>query len=520
MENSKLKSLKIEEAKVLNSTDDLNEDEEYTGDLEISIAEFRKYSGDLFYNVFLIFSSNFSIEGENYFLSKFLEILKNAHLFYEQNQKNDEYLLIIEVVIFFVRNLIQAMNSDHHFEFITQFIKTILKSYSLNNEKILHSFILLIKEGTSIIPMDNENFCLIVQFLSNLIKNTNLSAIACEVLLSISKSISMPNVACFEFCYKIYEEKYDSLNVNTLLLFTESLSNLVGIFDKEINKLVLLNDQQVFEFFSLIIKPAIFRIKGNFTTMMNNQGENINNFKLEFLKSYGISNIIMKQSFRLTNDILENVFISFINETLPYTEALYKILCQDTNFIKEMNSIFFELIKNIGFRAVNYFDKFNEIYLSSYLSNSENIMSLEIIGVLYSNVIAYNNDKKQVVSKNFQFLGSRVLDNIMKNLNNRIQIELIDIFANFIIKITETINYLFIDKEFFDRLILIYLEALQKITEPSVNKNIVKLFYYILSFSTIFNREFIYPHFSNIIASFFKSLGRFEINISQQVIFC
>ena len=156
MENSKLKSLKIEEAKVLNSTDDLNEDEEYTGDLEISIAEFRKYSGDLFYNVFLIFSSNFSIEGENYFFSKFLEILKNAHLFYEQNQKNDEYLLIIEVVIFFVRNLIQAMNSDHHFEFITQFIKTILKSYSLNNEKILHSFILLIKEGTSIIPMDNE----------------------------------------------------------------------------------------------------------------------------------------------------------------------------------------------------------------------------------------------------------------------------------------------------------------------------------------------------------------------------
>ena len=44
---SKLKCLKIEEAKVQNSTN-LNEDDEYTGDLEISSAEFRKYSGDIF----------------------------------------------------------------------------------------------------------------------------------------------------------------------------------------------------------------------------------------------------------------------------------------------------------------------------------------------------------------------------------------------------------------------------------------------------------------------------------------
>ena len=278
--NSKLDSLKVEESKILNSTDDLNDEDEYKGDLEISCAEFRKFSGDLFYNVFVIFSSNFSDEGENYFFSKFLEVLGESNKIYEQNKDNQEYLLITEVIIFFVRNLVQAMHSENHYKFIIQFVKTVIKSNSLNNEKILHSFILLIKESTNIIPMEKETFLLIIQFLSNLINNTNLSSIACEVLLSISKNITIPNIECFYFCYKIYEEKYDSLTNNSLIELTESLCNLIGIIDKENNLLKQLNNEEVFEYFSLIMKPAIIKIRENCIRMMNNLIEDTNKIKL------------------------------------------------------------------------------------------------------------------------------------------------------------------------------------------------------------------------------------------------
>ena len=518
--NSKLNSLKIEETKSLNTAQDLNEEDEYTGELEISTAEFRKYSGDLFYNIFLIFSSNFAIEGENYFFSKFLKILEEAQLYNENNNNNstnnEEYLTVIEVIIFFARNLIEAMNSNHHFEFMTQFMKTIIKSNSISNEKILHSFILLLKEGTTIIPKDIENFSLIIQFLTNLIKKSNLSSIACEVLLSISENLTFPNIDCFNFCFTIFEEKYDFLSVNSLLQITESLCNIIGILDKDTNTIIQLKEEQVFELFSLIIKPSINRIKSTYNNIMNHTFEDINIVKLEFLKNYGIISTVLKRSFKLNSVVLENIFIFFMNETILYTEGIYKILAKESSFIKELNILFSEIIKNIGFNAINFFEKLNEIFVSSYLINSENYLSLEIVGCLYSEVIAYSNEKKQIVSKNFQFLGSKVLDDI-SNSNNRHQIEIVEIFANFIIKITETISYLCIDKEFFDRLILIYSEAIQRITDPKVNKAIVKLFNYIISFPSIFNRDFVFPHFGNILSALFKSIGHFENGISQEV---
>jgi len=515
--NSKLDSLKVEESKILNSTDDLNDEDEYKGDLEISCAEFRKFSGDLFYNVFVIFSSNFSDEGENYFFSKFMEVLGESNKIYEQNKDNQEYLLITEVVIFFVRNLVQAMHSENHYKFIIQFVKTVIKSNSLNNEKILHSFILLIKESTNIIPMEKETFLLIIQLLSNLINNTNLSSIACEVLLSISKNITLPNIECFYFCYKIYEEKYDSLTYISLVELTESLCNLVGIVDKENNLLKQLNNEEVFEYFSLIMKPAIFKIKENCIRIMNNQIEDSNKIKLDFLRSYGNINSILNKSFNLNINLMENCFVLFTNETILYTEAIYKIFPHDTNFIREMNNFFCDIIKNVQSKALSYFDKFNDIFITSYFTNYDNILSLEILGYLYSNVIAYSNEKKQIVSKNFQFLGSKILDNIVDNNNHKLRIELLDIFAHFIIRITETINYLFIDKQFIDRLINIYLEAIQTISEPNLNRTIVKLFYYIISFHSVFNSELISPHFVNIIATTFKSINHFETSISPDV---
>jgi hypothetical protein len=499
------------------TTDDLNDEEVYIGDMEISSAEFRKYSGDLFYNVFLIFSANFGIEGENYFFSKFLDVLKEANSLNQQN-KNEEYFLIVEVIIFFVRNLILAMNTDHHFTFIIQFMKTIMQGNSLTNEKILHSFILLIKEATNIIPIDMETFSLIIQFLSNLIYNTNLASIACEVLLSISKNLDCPNQECFKFCLKIFEEKQDSLSMESLLQFTESLCNIVAVVNKEIPNVKRLPDQEVFELFALVMKPSIIRIKSTYSQMMSNQFQEINKFNLNYLKSYGTINALLTKCFDYEVTVMENCFIVFTNETISFTEAIYKLLNKDTNFIREMNLIFLSIIKNMSVKAVGYFDKLNEIYASSYLSNSENLQSLEILGYLYSSVISYNNDKKQVVSKNFQFIGSRVLDNILSNPNNKSKIEHIETFANFVIRVTETINFLYIDKEFFDRMIQLYIEAIQKISEPSVNKTIIKLFCYLISFSSVFGPELVFPHFVSMIVTLFKCLKSFDTNICNEVL--
>jgi hypothetical protein len=290
--------------------------------------------------------------------------------------------------------------------------------------------------------------------------------------------------------------------------------------DKDNNSLKQLNSEEVFEYFSLIMKPAIVKIKENCIRLMNNQIEDSNKVKLDFLRSYGNLNCILNKSFNLNMNLMENCFVLFSNETILYSEAIYKMFPNDTNFIREMNNFFCDIFKNVQSKALNYFDKFNDIFVSCYFTNCDNILCLEILGYLYSNVIAYSNEKKQIVSKNFQFLGSRILDNIVDNNNYKLRIEVLDIFAQFTIRITETINYLYIDKQFIDRLINIYLEAIQTITEPNLNRTIVKLFYYIISFHSLFNSELVSPHFVNIISTTFKCINHFETSVSPDVYNC
>jgi hypothetical protein len=146
--------------------------------------------------------------------------------------------------------------------------------------------------------------------------------------------------------------------------------------------------------------------------------------------------------------------------------------------------------------------------LTAYFNNLENFPCLSVLKVLYSEVARSDKEKKDMISRNFFTLCDQISKNVFLMKKN--QIDLIDLFAQLIVKVLDTVDYLLINQEILANVISLFLEALKTISEPSMNKNVIRVLTRILSEEKIIPRELTMPRFSDMIYGVFSACDHYD----------
>ena len=509
MVKSKLKNLEYSNDKVFYSIDDIQDEEDiYNDEIEISIFEFRKCCGELYYNIFLIFAVNFDEEGQKYFfewLSKFFETLNIQNDSILMN-KND--LLLVEAIIHLVKSIIEAhcgLPSNN----LLNFIKFMINSKVLHSEKILESFLLLIHKAITYIGVEIETFQAVVNLMNQIIDVKTLEPVGCFILMSLADCLQVP-CQNFDVCLNIFNNKYQTVSAASLINLTEALCSMVGKKDNDDN--ILVNSQnQVSEFYKLLLSTVISKIKDAYSLMfINNCQVDLDQIKLEFLKNFGVANIVLKKSYLLNCNILEVVFDSFLAEVLSVLEYFYtkSFFCSDANFIKDISVFLVFSLTHLQDKTLKYFDKINEMMLTCYKENNNNIICIRILSILYCDVGSASNEKKLYISKNFCVLSNSIYENILKgNVLN--VMDLIIIFANFWAKAIEKLININFDIETIHKTIGMFADAIPSFVEKNLHKAIIKVLIYFISFNSLFPAEVVTPVFDKIVLAVFNNLEHF-----------
>jgi hypothetical protein len=508
----------IEDLELLRIDNDvtLKEDLDDNG---VSLADYRKSADDVFYNLFLILTYNFQDNGASYFFQWINSILSNLNINDDNISTDLSRLLVVEVTMVVVKSILDTLEiSNFDSSHITNFTRTILNSKILLNENMIINFLIFLDQANVFIAKDENLFKNIVTFLINISKIKFLENISYYILLESTDYLTSPQIDSFSFVYNYYQENYDNFSPQSTTYICESLANMIGVLDKNLKTIVNLTESDIINYFGFILNPATERIKKAYEYLLiNNLDKNLNIFqiaesdynkiKIEFLKNYNVHYSILKKSYFFTKNILKGIFIIHIEGTLEITDSLFKIFVKDSNVITQLCKTYIKSIHHLGEEVVEYFGRLNEIMLNAYFNNLENMSCLSVLKFLYSDVAKGSTDKKAYISENFMNLCDVLNKNVYSMKKN--QVELISLYSQFIIKILETVDYIRINKEVFENMLNLFIDAIKTIAEPNLNKDIMRTLSRILSDKKL-PREAISGKFQDIIYAVFSSCDHYE----------
>jgi len=97
---------------------------------------------------------------------------------------------------------------------------------------------------------------------------------------------------------------------------------MVGKKDNQEN---IIGHKQVCEFYLLLLNTIMTKIKETYGYMFDNNSKvDIELVKSEFLKNFGVVNILMKKSYILDCNILQSLFNTFLDEVLNIFEFQFR----------------------------------------------------------------------------------------------------------------------------------------------------------------------------------------------------
>ena len=520
MANSKLESLSLSNLKNIKTIDDINQEEVNINEFDISCSDYRGVSEDVFYNIFLIFCNNFGNDGVKYFFSKFSCILEKANINSEEVLKNEQILIIVEVVMFAVKSLFDALIAVRFDDIITNFINIFLKSNVLRNDRLLHSFLVFLDQGSQFVAVNDESVELSIKLLANLIRMKKLDIICCDVLLNITDYLTKPYVNYYLLCFPLFEERFDNLNKDSLVYFANALCNLIAFKDKKNKKSALGTPiEDVIKYNSMLLNVSISKIIQNHDSfiakkvVLNNENQKL--IKESFINCYAVVNIILKEACYLQKNIFNELCFIFLDKSFTITEMIFEIYHSDSSFITELSCIFTKIITHLEEKSLNYFDQLNNLMLKCFSNNSDNYECLNVLCNLYRIAGMFHSDKVSLIAQNFSCITEIIHRNLA--LTKTRQIEIVQSFANLFTVILEMVNFIVLDKDKLYKNINLFCEAISNIAEPNMNKVVIKFFNRFINSTKIFPIEIIMNLAENIIFICIKSCSHFEIGISLEV---
>ncbi len=515
MVNSKLETVNFPMTNKIHTMEEIYNDDVKIDDYEISCSDYRKFSEDVFYNVFLIFSNNFGNDGVKYFFSKFTSILEKANINSDEVLRNEQMLIIAEVVMFAIKSLFDALIAIRYDDLITSLILVFLKSKVLANDRLLHSFLMFLDQGSSFVAENDECVQLSIQLLSNLIKIRKLDIICCEVLLSLTDFLKKSYTDYFLICFPLFEERFDSFNKDSLVYFTNALCNLVTYKDKKKKSSLSLPVEEVIKYNLLILEFARGKILSNYENYLaknvNLTTENQKILKESFIKSFAVVNVVLKEASYLNKNVFNALSFSFLENGLFITEKVFETYCSESSFITELSSIFTKIIVHLEEKSLVFFDNLNKLFLSCFSKNCDNYECINVLSNLYQMAGLYDIEKLDLITKNFHLITEIIHKNL--SITKLRQIEIIETFAKLYTTILEKARIIVYDKEKLFKDINLFCEAISNIAEPNMNKNIVKFFNRFINSTKLFPLEILISYMENIVFVCVHSCSHFETGI-------
>jgi hypothetical protein len=154
--------------------------------------------------------------------------------------------------------------------------------------------------------------------------------------------------------------------------------------------------------------------------------------------------------------------------------------------------------------------------INSYFNNPENLSCLIVLKTLYSDVVKNSPEKKSYISQNFMVICDFINKNVYQMKKN--QIELIDIYSQLVIKVLDTLEFLIVDEEKLNSMLDLFMEALKTISEPNLNKNLIRALTKIITDKKI-PREISNNKYGDIVYTVFYSCDHYESSSILDVIF-
>jgi hypothetical protein len=128
--------------------------------------------------------------------------------------------------------------------------------------------------------------------------------------------------------------------------------------------------------------------------------------------------------------------------------------------------------------------------------------------MLYTEAAKESGDKREYISQNFIKLCDIINKNVFLMKKN--QVELIDTYAQLIVKVIDSVEYLIVDVEVVSSIINLFLDALKNIAEPNMNKNVIRALTRFLGELSKIPKEVTYRKFEEMLYGVYFYCDHFE----------
>lgn len=556
--NCKLSDLAVPalmQGKVLNDIDDIEicdpNDASNFDNNELSIAEYRKQSEEIFYDLFMVFLSNFEEEGVSYFFSFLYGVLDNASISnLHALPPNDPKVFVIEVVLLLINSIISCFEvADLYAKFLVDFARKVIYSGLAASEKLLCPFLKFMDAASPYVHKDSALYSQSVRLFTEILKIKQIENLAGTILVQITEFAKAPSKENFEYLYKIFLEEYDNLSPKTLGNLVESLANTISVKGSEQEKEEETNQSlnEISTHYKLILGAASQRAEKAFFIFAENLsalGVNAQSisfvqnpalaanelncglnpavaetFKMQFLRDFNVYSLLLKKAFFSSNKVLIEIFHEVMRQSANIIDKSLRFYVKDVNYVKEVTKIFNKLATNISVEILPYFDFINELMLFLYANNPDNFYVLSVLKPLYSNAAVNSAEKKDFIANNFVELSELIKKNIIEvNKNNKLDVIILLCYLwttvlNAVDRLKipdENVVYCFID---------FLLDAFKSVSEPSLNKAILSLLSNLVSLPNIIPSPLVLGKFRDIVYAVYGSLDNLVGGVLTQVSF-
>ena len=504
---------------------------------EIPIYEYRANAEDTFFNIFLIFATNFLSEGINYYFEKITYpiiplLSKNI------SDISISEILSLESILYSIKSIINSFETlcaDK--ASLIQFISLLIKSNIVKHDFIYSNFLLLLEEASTFFDYNENIYKEIITFLLENINakineknNEILIQLSTAVLLSIFESCgNFYDINIWEKMYFIYKNYYNKFIEKSLYNMTESICSSIILEDENNDEIQNIN---LLDNFKKIIEIPLIHIKNIRDIVINQKGRNNSGetdelLKKEITKNFNVLTRILKQtSFIKDRTIINSIFnllystsfsiiYDIIQEYISYPDIIMPFLKLITKTLPYLN---YETINSI-------FINLNQFLLEIFLKNNGNYQSIYALKNLYQIKLKNMNDKT-IINEEYIF----ILDNFIK-LNRQICSCIINrIYPQYQLELIQSLsmlfNYVF---PFLNELrnddyiilcdtIIIFIEGIKTICENNIVQNIL------ISFSCFIKSnkdDLIKLKFNDIVLACFYSLDHYNnMVINSFINFC
>ena len=519
----------------INNKEDLLLEEEID---EIPIFEYRANAEDTFFNIFLIFATNFLSEGINYYFETITYPI--IPLLSENiSDISISQILSLESILYSIKSIINSFETLVADKSpLIQFIFLLMKSNIVRHDFIYSNFLLLLEEASTFFDYNKNIYEEIIIFLLENIdskinekNNEALIQLSTAVLLSILESCgNFYDINIWEKMYFIYKNYYNIFNEVSLYNMTESICSFLILENEnsnEIQNINLLNN------FKKIIEIPLINIKNIRDIIINkknrnNPGEKDDELlKKEITKNFNVLTRILKQtSFPKDKSIINSIFNLLYSTSFSFIYEIIQEYISNPEIILPFLKLITKTLLYLDYSTINnIFMNLNQFLLEIFLKNNENYQSIYALKNLYMIKLKDMTDKNIMneeyilILDNFMKLNRQICSCIINRICPQYQLELIQglsMMFNYVFPlITELRND---DYVIICDTIIIFIEGIKTVCENNIIKNIL------ISFSCFIksNKDYLIKlKFNDIILACFYSLDHYNnMVINSFINFC